>query len=110
MKNESAIRRVFNTLVLTLVMALNVSAVISDTGDTIKFYDGQSFTIIGRYHAEKNYTRFPYEYKNKLQEDVWDLGQHSAGIYIRFKTNSPYIVASWTVQNDNVMDHMPFTG
>jgi hypothetical protein len=110
MKNQSAIRGVFSTLLLTLIMALNVSAGISDTGDTLMFYDGQSFTIIGRYHSEKNYTRFPSEYKSKLVEDVWDLGQHSAGISIRFRTNSPYIVARWTVQNDNIMDHMPFTG
>lgn len=110
MKNESATRRVFYTLVVSLILPLEGSAGISNPGDTIKFYDGQSFTIIGRYHTEKNYARFPSEYKNKVREDVWDLGQHSAGISIRFSTNSPYIVARWTSQNDNVMDHMPFTG
>jgi len=110
MKHKPEFRRVLNTLILILVMTLNVSALTSDTGDTIKFYDGQSFAILGRYHAEKNYTRFPYEYKSKLREEVWNLGQHSAGISIRFRTNSPYIAVNWTVKNDNVMDHMAFTG
>jgi len=78
--------------------------------DALKFYDGQSFTIIGRYHSEKNYVRFPKEYENKLRKDVWDLGQNSTGIGIRFRTNATRITVRWTVMEDNVMDHMAFTG
>lgn len=78
--------------------------------DTIKFYDGQQFTIIGRFHSEKNYARFPDKYENTLRKEVWSLGQHSAGISIRFRSNSPFIAVRWSVKNDAVMDHMPFTG
>ncbi len=78
--------------------------------DSIKFYDGQSFTVIGKFHSEKNYRRFPPKYENTLRKEVWNLGQHSAGISIRFRTNSPFIDIKWTVLNDAVMDHMPFTG
>ena len=80
------------------------------TNDTIKYYDGQMFTIIGKYHSEKNYARFPKEYKNKLRGEVWDLGQHSAGISIRFCTNASLITVRWTVMGDNTMDHMASTG
>jgi len=78
--------------------------------DSIRYYDGQSFTVIGKFHAEKNYRRFPPKYENTLREEVWNLGQHSAGISIRFRSNSPFINVKWVVKNDAVMDHMPFTG
>jgi hypothetical protein len=74
------------------------------------YYDGQDFTIIGKFHNEKNYVRFPQEYKNTLRKDVWDLGQHSAGISIRFRTNASVITVRWTIKGDEIMDHMAFTG
>jgi len=110
MKNNPTTRRVFCTLIAFLILTLNSSAVIINPADTIRFYDAQSFTVIGRYHFEKNYARFPSDYKNKVREEVWELGQNSAGISIRFRTNSPYVIARWTVQGDNIMDHMAFTG
>jgi hypothetical protein len=82
----------------------------TETGDSIKYYDGQLFKIIGRFHSEKNYDRFPSNYKTTLREEVWELGQHSAGISVRFRSNSPFIVVRWTVKEDNTMDHMPLTG
>ena len=82
----------------------------NQTKDTIKFYDGQQFTIIGRFHSQKNYARFPDKYENTLREEVWSLGQHSAGISIRFRSNSPFIAVRWSVKNDASMDHMPLTG
>ena len=78
--------------------------------DSIKFYDGQQFDVIGKYHVEKNYVRFPEKYKNTLRDQVWNLGQNSAGISIRFRTNASTIVARWTVMNDANLLHMPATG
>lgn len=78
--------------------------------DTIKYFDGQSFTIIGKFHTEKNYARFPVAYKNTLRKAVWDLGQNSAGISIRFRTNASVIIVRWTVTGDVNMYHMAFTG
>jgi hypothetical protein len=80
------------------------------SGDTLNYFDGQSFTITGKYHSEKNYARFPKIYENKLRRDVWDLGRNSAGISIRFRSNASQINVRWTVQGDNIMDHMPATG
>ena len=81
-----------------------------ENADTLKYIDGQSLTIIGKYHSEKIYARFPKEYKNKVRKDVWDLGQNSAGISIRFRTNACEITVRWTLLEDNSMDHMAFTG
>ena len=91
-------------------LALSAATFGSSKNDTIRFHDGHEFTIIGRFHSEKTYARFPESYRDKLREPVWNLGQHSAGISIRFRSNSPFITVKWTVKNDAVMDHMPFTG
>jgi hypothetical protein len=99
-------------LMICLIISVPEGSLLTaqEANDTIKFYDGQLFHIIGKFHAEKNYVRFPQEYKSTLREEVWGLGQHSAGISIRFSTNSPDIVVRWTSKGDNIMDHMAFTG
>ncbi|HEY9486727.1 MAG TPA: SGNH/GDSL hydrolase family protein [Chryseosolibacter sp.] len=78
--------------------------------DSIRFFDGHEFDVIGKYHDEQNYVRFPAKYKNTLRENVWNLGQNSAGISIRFSTNAKTIVVRWTVLNDANLAHMPATG
>ncbi len=78
--------------------------------DSIIFYDGQELTVIGRFHTEKTYGRFPAKYRETLRKEVWALGQNSAGISIRFRTNSPEIVVRWTLLNNYTMDHMASTG
>lgn len=97
-------------LILQVSFGLTGKALSQESGDTLKFFDGQRFTIIGKFHSEKNYARFPQKYKNTLRQEVWNLGQHSAGMSIRFRTNSPVIVTRWTLLSDSKMDHMAFTG
>jgi len=101
---------IFFVFSLCFVLSGNVLCQETGTKDTLKYYDGQEFTIIGKFHSEKNYVRFPQQYKNTLRKDVWDLGQHSAGISIRFRTNASEITVRWTVKGDEIMDHMAFTG
>ncbi|MCE5346215.1 MAG: SGNH/GDSL hydrolase family protein [Bacteroidales bacterium] len=95
---------------ISILLSPDASCQVQERKDTLKFYDGQEFTIIGRFHSEKTYARFPEKYKNTLRKEVWNLGQHSAGISIRFRTNSPDIIVRWTDLTDNKMDHMAFTG
>lgn len=78
--------------------------------DSIRFYDGFSFDIIGKYHDEKHYGRFPASYEKTLRDKVWSLGRNSAGIGIRFRTNATTIVVRWTVMNRSQLPHMPATG
>lgn len=78
--------------------------------DSIRFHDGLSFRVIGKYHDEQTYRRFPARYKNTLREEVWNLGQNSAGIGIRFATDASTIVVRWTVMNESNLRHMPATG
>lgn len=79
-------------------------------GDSLKFYDGQSFPIIGKSHKEKNYIRFAEKYNGVVRKPVWDLGHDAAGISIRFRSNATNIVIRWTLRGDANLPHMPATG
>jgi hypothetical protein len=107
--------RTIGRIISVMLMSCTFSNIIisgegTEYKDSIKYYDGQEFAIIGKYHGEKNYARFPIEYKNKLRDDVWNLGQDAAGISIRFRSNATEITVKWTVIGDNSMDHMASTG
>ncbi len=78
--------------------------------DSLKFYDGQDFTIIGKFNNEKNYNRFPQKYKKILRPEVWDLSQNSAGISIRLRSNASDISVRWRVMGEVSFPHMALTG
>jgi hypothetical protein len=60
---------------------------------------------------ESVYDRFPERAKKLVREPVWNLSKHSAGLSIRFKTNSDDIVVRYKViNNEYAMSHMPATG
>lgn len=56
------------------------------------------------------YTRLPAYLHGKVREAVWDLGQNSSGIAVRFRTDSKCIGARWKLLNNFGMPHMAATG
>lgn len=78
--------------------------------DSIVFHDGLTFDVVGKYHNEQHYGRFPEAYKNTLREAVWKLGQNTAGVGIRFRTNARTIIVRWSTLNGTKLPHMPSTG
>lgn len=87
----------------------------------LKYYDPRDLDlpVIGRGFADcvrpndtisdGYYTRLPADMQN-VREALWDLGQNSAGIAIRFRTNSRAIGAQWQPLNNFAMSHMTPTG
>ena len=65
--------------------------------DSLIFHDANEFTIIGKFHNEKSYHRFPQRYKGVLRDQVWEESLCSAGIAIRFRTNATQIVVRWSL-------------
>lgn len=59
---------------------------------------------------ENRYDRLPLSYKNVVRKPVWDLSKASAGMSIRFFSNSTTIKVKWTLLNNLKMNHMPETG
>lgn len=84
------------------------------TDSTIIYYGRQHFLIEGTAILdslkESPYDRLPISYKEKVREPVWDLSKASAGITVRFHSNSTSINLKWTVLNDFDMPHMAATG
>jgi len=81
-----------------------------NSSDSIKYYNGQDFTLIGKFHSENNYLRFPQKYKSTVRPEVWELSQNSAGISIRFRSNATDIKIKWTVTGAVKLPHMASTG
>ncbi|MFL3028321.1 MAG: SGNH/GDSL hydrolase N-terminal domain-containing protein [Candidatus Neomarinimicrobiota bacterium] len=80
----------------------------------LEYYGRESFLIEGTSIAdslkESPYDRLPVSYKSIVREPVWDLSKNSAGLSIRFNTNSTLIRVRWEVLNDESMNHMTETG
>ena len=58
-----------------------------------------------------SWTRLPDRAEELVRGPVWGLSRHSAGIAIRFVTDSTEVSAEWTLTSDRLaMPHMPATG
>lgn len=56
------------------------------------------------------YRRLPQRLKGVSRDAVWSLGCNSAGLYIRFRTNSSSVYARWESEGPFNMNHMTMTG
>ena len=79
-----------------------------------KYYSKDYFLIEGTTFTdsvkENTYDRFPISYKTKVRAPVWNLSKSSAGISVRFLSNSSSIYVKWELLNDTKMNHMAETG
>ena len=105
------------TLVLFFLNIIFVTAAQNantEKGRQPKYYGKEDFLIEGTTFTdsvkEYPYDRLPASYKNKVRSSVWDLSKNSAGISIRFQTNSSSVSVKWDLLNDTQMNHMAYTG
>lgn len=81
-------------------------------GKTV-WFDGQTLPIEGRGFGdtESYYDRLPARAKATVPSSVWGLSQHSAGMALRFVSDSETFKVRWVVRNkDLALPHMPATG
>lgn len=66
-------------------------------GKGIVYHDASAFPLFGKCVEETSarYERFPEEFKGVIRDPLWSLGRNSAGLYIRFRSNSTRISAKW---------------
>ena len=78
----------------------------------IVFTDASAFPLYGKVSdaTDTRYERLPSELKGVSRDPVWYLGTNSAGLFIRFRSNSTSIHAKWESTYDNHMSHMTPTG
>lgn len=105
--------RTFSVLVLAVSLFATLHA--QTRKDSLyTYYSAAEMGIGGRIQSdsayEHPYDRFPLYMKEKVRKAVWDLAKNTAGVSIRFATNSGSIKLKWKVLNDLKMNHMAETG
>lgn len=80
--------------------------------ESIVYVDAAEFPLYGKASDDTDgrYVRLPSCLKDVSRKPVWALGQNSAGLYVRFRSNSTSIHARWSSLNKHTMNHMTDTG
>ena len=81
-----------------------------EEGSELVWFDAKDLTIEGKgwNDTEEFYNRLPAKAKGKVTENVWSLSKNTAGISLRFITDSKQIGAAW--DGGGAMNHMAATG
>lgn len=76
------------------------------------YHDASNFPLLGKATAAMGarYERFPDSLKNISRAPLWNLSRNSAGMAIRFRSNSTTIAAKWVPLFNSRMNHMTDTG
>jgi len=93
------------TLIAMLLFTLTVKG-------QLVYHDASAFPLLGKatQSTATRYERLPDSLRNISRKPLWELGQNSAGLAIRFSSNSTTIGAKWEVLLNRSMNHMTDTG
>lgn len=89
----------------------NFKKVDPDSG--LSWYDARVLGVKGQgwSDTQRPYARLPAKAKTIVRAPVWQLAQHTAGLYVHFVTSSKTINVRWQLwSQDLAMPHMPATG
>ena len=81
--------------------------------ENVAWYDIHQLGVEGQGWSDTAapFDRLPAKAEKTVRGSVWGLSRHSAGLCVRFVTDSPEIHAKWTLTSPNLaMNHMPATG
>jgi len=99
---------------VSIPLLLTAQGVRSVKEPGVKYYDQRFFLVEGTCFndsvKEGLYDRFPASLRTQVREPVWNLSRSSAGISVRFFSNSTTIKVKWELLNDSRMNHMAETG
>ena len=95
---------------LTLIAALLLGSAASSYAQV--YVNADSLPLYGkaREDTKERYERLPAEFEGRSRDAVWYLGRNSAGLYIRFNTDSKNIWCRWTAKFGNMMNHQTLVG
>ena len=85
----------------------------ADPDGTIVWYDCRFLVLEGKgwTDTESYYDRLPAKAKGLVPAEVWNPGHDTAGMCVRFTTDSPCIRVRWSLLREVMaMPHMPATG
>ena len=97
---------------ISLLAVLSSLAASAQDDPKYLYYDAASFPIYGKAieNTSATYERLPASLEGVIRQPVWDLAHHSAGISVRFRSDSPSIRLRWVSFGLHTMNHMTDTG
>ncbi|NWK54455.1 SGNH/GDSL hydrolase family protein [Verrucomicrobiaceae bacterium N1E253] len=95
---------------LSTTLSLLVCSIASAQLQWVDPAGGENWNIEGRIWNEPGYGRLPAKAKGKVRNAVWNLGKQSAGLKLRFWSNSPEIHLDYQLAGGLSMPHMAATG
>ena len=103
----------FLHLLILLFLSIPILSTSQEQNNVI-YFSKDYFMLEGTQIAdslkENRYDRLPASHKERVRKPVWELSKASAGMSIRFYSNTTSIRVKWTVLNNNKMSHMAETG
>ena len=97
----------------TSIQTLDPNLAVSDPAANLRWYDLRHLPLEGAGWTDTTalYDRLPGRAKPLVPDPVWQLSGHSAGMGVRFVTESAVIAARWRLRSPNLaMHHMPAVG
>lgn len=91
--------------IILLLLAASIHA-------QLLYHDASSFPLLGKATDATltRYERLPASLENISRKPLWELGRCSAGLALRFRSNSTRVAAKWEVRDNRSMNHMTATG
>lgn len=91
-------------------VALDAAAATQEPESKLAWYDAQQLTIEGKGwpDTERFFERLPARAKGQVTDAVWGLSKRTAGLAVRFATDSKTLAAIW--DGGGAMNHMAATG
>jgi hypothetical protein len=108
-------RNRIRVLIIAVVLnLLNAYPVFSNSPDSLfKWTDAKELGIGGKgwKNDSSAYCRLPAKAEGHVPDAVWELGKQTAGMYLRFFTDSPVIKAKWGLSTETLgFPHFAPTG
>lgn len=94
------------------IAALSLCSTAIYAADDLDYRSADNFTVMGTLapDASAKYSRLPDSLQNNIREELWNLGLNSAGVMVRFRSDSPRLGVKWHSRNKFGMNHMTDTG
>lgn len=98
--------------ILTALAATALCATASLAATPLKYIDAQELRVInkGWDNTLRKYTRIPAYLRDSVRKELWERSQCSAGIAVRFATNSSRVGVKYKLLWNTHMLHMADTG
>lgn len=78
----------------------------------LRYHEATQFKVIGQPVPDEPrvYTRMPDSLKGKVRDALWNLGQNTAGMAVRFRSDARQVGVRWKNHSVFNMNHMTATG